>query len=233
MDHAQRVLWVSDRAFRAALGQTPDAATRQRVLQAAISLRRLALPGVEDIVPAATTVTIFVHPAATDHETIEREVRRMLDFALGGTGGTPPPKAVVHPVDIPVCYDGDDFAPDLPAVAEALGLTPERVAELHSGVEYDVAFLGFAPGFAYLADLPEALRVPRLDTPRVRVPAGSVAIAGRYTGIYPASTPGGWRLIGRTPMRMFDALRERPSLLGPGDRVRFIRISRDRFEAGG
>jgi inhibitor of KinA len=219
--------WVSDRALRVTLGDSPDVPTRRRVIRVARLLRAMNVPGVEDIVPASTTVTLRI--CAECAAAGASDVLRALEDALASSG----PGEVDEParlIEIPVCYDGEDFAPDLCAVGDAVGLTARRVVELHSGCEYEVAFLGFAPGFAYLGDVPEVLRVARLDTPRVSVPAGSVAIARRYTGVYPAATPGGWRLIGRTPVRMFDALRERASLLEPGDRVRFVPISRERFE---
>jgi KipI family sensor histidine kinase inhibitor len=118
-------------------------------------------------------------------------------------------------VEVPVRYDGADLG----EVASLTGV--DDVVELHTGVEYTVGFVGFAPGFAYLLGGDERLSVPRLDTPRERVPAGSVALAGPYSGIYPRESPGGWRLIGRTDVVLFDAARDRPALLEPGDRVRF------------
>jgi KipI family sensor histidine kinase inhibitor len=122
------------------------------------------------------------------------------------------------PVDIRVVYDGDD----LHDVARLARLSPEEVVRRHLAREYVVAFLGFAPGFAYLLGGDERLHVPRLDTPRPRVPAGSVAVAGPYSGVYPRETPGGWRLLGRTDAVLFDAARTPPALLAPGDRVRFV-----------
>ena len=121
---------------------------------------------------------------------------------------------------IPVRYGGAD-GPDLLEVAERVGLASERVAELHASVVYRVAILGFMPGFAYLGELPQALRLPRRDTPRTRVPAGSVAIAGLQTAVYPAATPGGWHLLGRTDVRLWDIDRDPPAMLRPGDQVRF------------
>ena len=133
-------------------------------------------------------------------------------------------------VEIPVCYGGE-FGPDLGEVAELHGMTVAQVIELHSSVEYRVYFLGFVPGFAYLGELPEALVTPRLASPRRRVAAGSVGIAGNQTGVYPFATPGGWRLIGRTPLKMFRADREGLSLLTIGDRVKFTPIDAERFTA--
>jgi len=120
-------------------------------------------------------------------------------------------------VEVPVVYDGDDLA----FVAEAWGTDVEGVVERHTAVEYVAAFCGFAPGFAYLAGLPEELGVPRLDSPRTRVPAGAVALAGTWCGVYPTASPGGWRLIGHTEAALWDVHRDPPALLAPGTRVRF------------
>jgi KipI family sensor histidine kinase inhibitor len=131
-----------------------------------------------------------------------------------------PETAPSEPIDIAVRYGGDD-GPDLVIVAETLGLTPAQVVELHGSKAYDVLLLGFAPGFAYLGMLPEELVMPRRATPRTRVAPGSVAIAGRQTAVYPSATPGGWHLIGRTELVMWDVTRDPPALLEPGRRVRF------------
>ena len=131
-------------------------------------------------------------------------------------------------VQIPVCY-GSEFGPDLAEVCAMRGMTAAQAVELHASVEYRVYFLGFVPGFAYLGELPKELATPRLAAPRKRVPAGSVGIAGNQTGVYPFATPGGWRLLGRTPLRMFRPDRDGLSLLSIGDRVRFTPISAERF----
>jgi len=133
-------------------------------------------------------------------------------------------------VEIPVCYGGE-FGPDLAEVSATHGLTPAQAIELHSSTDYRVYFLGFAPGFAYLGELPEPLMTPRLATPRRIVPAGSVGIAGNQTGVYPVATPGGWRILGRTPTAMFRAELSGLSLLAIGDRVRFVPISSEQFRA--
>ena len=133
-------------------------------------------------------------------------------------------------VEIPVCYGGE-YGPDLNDVAAMHGMTPEQAIELHSSTNYLVYFLGFVPGFAYLGELPEALVTPRLAIPRRSVLRGSVGIAGNQTGVYPFATPGGWRLLGRTPISMFRSDRDGLSLLSIGDRVRFVPISREQFAA--
>lgn len=165
------------------------------------------LPDVVELVPAARTVLVVTRPGGL------RAVREVLATADLAHGDAADGAEVV----IPVRYDG----PDLDLVAETAGLTAAEVVELHAGASYRVAFCGFAPGFAYLTGLPEPLRQPRLDSPRTRVPAGSVGVAGEYTAAYPRATPGGWRLVGRTDAPLFDPRRAAPALLTPGDRVRF------------
>ncbi|HJU25447.1 MAG TPA: 5-oxoprolinase subunit PxpB [Rhodanobacteraceae bacterium] len=134
-----------------------------------------------------------------------------------------------RPIEIPVCYGGE-YGPDLDAVAAHAGLAPDEVVARHTAAEYTVAMIGFAPGFPYLLGLDAALAMPRRRDPRTRVPAGSVAIGGAQTGIYPHELPGGWQLIGRTPLALFDPQREPPCLLAPGDRLRFRAIRVDEFE---
>ena len=172
------------------------------------ALHAATLPNLLELVPAARTVLISVHPG-----TDLTPVRRVLDTV----DLTRPAETTSREIRIPVHYDG----PDLALVAETAGLTEAEVVALHSGTTYEVAFCGFAPGFGYLTGLPEPLRQPRLDSPRTKVPVGSVAIAGEFTAAYPRATPGGWRLLGHTDTTLFDPRRPEPALLAPGDRVRF------------
>jgi KipI family sensor histidine kinase inhibitor len=172
------------------------------------AVRAADLPNLVELVPAARTVLISVRPG-----TGLAPVRRVLDEV----DLSRPAEVRSREVRIPVHYDG----PDLELVARTAGLSEAEVVDLHSGTEYEVAFCGFAPGFGYLVGLPEVLRQPRLDSPRTKVPAGSVAIAGEFTAAYPRATPGGWRLLGHTDATLFDASRAEPALLAPGDRVRF------------
>jgi KipI family sensor histidine kinase inhibitor len=167
------------------------------------------LPGLAELVPAARTVLAAMRPGSNGLAAL-REV-------LAGIDVTASIGRDSREVVLPVYYDG----PDLELVADTAGIGVAEVATLHSGVEYSVAFSGFAPGFGYLVGLPDVLCQPRLDRPRTKVPAGSVGIAGEFTGAYPRSSPGGWRLIGRTDAVLFDSHRDRPALLSPGDRVRF------------
>jgi KipI family sensor histidine kinase inhibitor len=171
------------------------------------------LPGLAELVPAARTVLAAMRPGSNGLAAL-REV-------LAGIDVTASIGRDSREVVLPVNYDG----PDLELVADTAGIGVAEVAALHSGVEYSVAFSGFAPGFGYLVGLPDVLCQPRLDRPRTKVPAGSVGIAGEFTGAYPRSSPGGWRLIGRTDAVLFDSHRDRPALLSPGDRVRFEALS--------
>lgn len=172
------------------------------------AVQQLALAGLEDVVPSAVTVLVsFVDAAAF------RRALPVLEAIEPSSAGHEPGELVT----IPVVYDGEDLAD----VAEMTGLSVDAAIEAHSGAEYIVAFNGFAPGFSYLIGLDERLRVPRRLTPRTSVPAGSVAMTGQFTAVYPRVSPGGWQLLGRTDTAMWSSERDQPSLLHPGSRVRF------------
>jgi KipI family sensor histidine kinase inhibitor len=174
------------------------------------ALRELEPPGVVELVPGYRTLLVVAEP----------ERAGVLDELAAGLPELelPPAGAVAgEPVEIPVTYDGED----LPEVASLTGLGPGEIVRRHTAPEYTVAFLGFSPGFPYLVGLDPALEVPRRDTPRTSIPAGSVGLAGGQTGIYPTASPGGWQLIGRTEVTLFDPERDPPTLLAPGGRLRF------------
>jgi KipI family sensor histidine kinase inhibitor len=199
---------------------TPQAHERVRRLLRLLELKPIA--GVRNLHPAYCSLLVKFNALKLQHNELEAILREYLDQLEEVS--LPEPRQV----EIPVCYGGE-HGPDLSDVAAMHGMTPAQAIELHASAEYLVYFLGFVPGFAYLGELPEALVTPRLATPRRRVPAGSVGIAGSQTGVYPFATPGGWRLLGRTPTAMFRTDREGLSLLSIGDRVRFVPISRERF----
>jgi inhibitor of KinA len=171
-------------------------------------------------VPAYASVLVPVDPLDPG---VEGAVELLGPLASEAASAVEEPAAdaATPPIEIPTRYGGDD-GPDLEDVADAHGLRPRDVVELHASVDYRVYFLGFAPGFAYLGRVPAAIATPRLETPRVRVPAGSVAIAGEQTAIYPFDSPGGWRLIGRTDVPVWDVRHDPPARLLPGRRVRFV-----------
>jgi KipI family sensor histidine kinase inhibitor len=180
------------------------------------------IAGIRNLHPAYCSLLIKFDPLKWRHEELEQTLKGHL--ARLDHVRLPHPREV----QIPVCYGGE-YGPDLVDVSAMHGISPERVIELHSSATYLVYFLGFIPGFAYLGELPEALVTPRLATPRRSVPPGSVGIAGNQTGVYPFATPGGWRLLGRTPISIFRPDRNELSLLSIGDRVRFTPISREQF----
>jgi inhibitor of KinA len=211
-----RLCWSSDRTLRVEFGERIDRAVQDRVHRALAHLHAAAIPGVLDLTPAYTTLAIAFDPASLDHARAEHAVRSALFVSIIDVEEPAPARTVEIPVDY-----GGDHAPDLADVARHAGLDPRAACDLHASGDYRVCFLGFAPGFAYLAGMPGALATPRLSTPRPRVAPGSVAIAGSQTGVYPGHTPGGWRVIGRARASVFDPGRDDPALLRPGDRVRF------------
>lgn len=180
------------------------------------------VPGVLNVQPAYTSVLIKFDVRVQTHATLEAAIRGLMP----GIDEVKLPAPRTR--EIPVCYGGD-FGPDLNEVAGLHNTSAEEVIHLHASANYTVYFLGFVPGFAYLGGLPDALATPRLGTPRKSVPAGSVAIGGNQTGVYPTSTPGGWRLIGKTPLKLFDPLLAHASFFELGDEVRFVPITSDEF----
>lgn len=222
---APRIEPLGECALLLGFGDTMDNAVNDRVHAAAHALRAAHLPGVRDIAPAYATLALYYDPGTWQGDTDGFSPwQRLADAALqiaSGAGRDTSERAGV--VDIPVHYGGVQ-GPDLSAVAKHAGLDAAEVVARHLAGEYRVAMIGFAPGFAYLSGLDPALACPRRETPRVRVPAGSVAIGGLQTGIYPSELPGGWQIIGCTSIALFDAAREPPSLLTAGDRVRFSSI---------
>jgi KipI family sensor histidine kinase inhibitor len=178
------------------------------------ALRAARLPGVTDLVPAARTVLIKLDPAVTSPAEVREATAALTPRGPGRTDA--------GEVEIPVVYDG----PDLAEVAGHLGVTPAEVVARHTGARWTVAFVGFAPGFGYLTGTDETLDVPRRAAPRTRIPAGSVGLAGRFSGVYPHDSPGGWQLIGSTTARLWDLDRPEPALLVPGVRVTFRAVDR-------
>ncbi|QQP97693.1 5-oxoprolinase subunit PxpB [Lysobacter enzymogenes] len=219
---------LADDAWLLRLGERIDDALNARVHALAARIRAQAPAWLRDLVPAYASVAVFFDPRAADAETVRGWLLRQCGEAAQGGRAAAAESARI--VEIPVAYGGE-FGPDLDDAASQLGLAAEQLVERHSGGEYRVAMIGFAPGFPYLSGLEPALALPRLATPRTHVAAGSVAIGGAQTGIYPRPGPGGWRLLGRTPLRLFDAARAAPSLLQPGDRVRLRAIGADEFQA--
>ena len=217
---------LGEAALLLRLGDRIDIGANCRVHALAARLQSQRPPWLREIVPAYASLALHLDPEAFAGDAIDRDpdplavaeawLRDMLHEALEDNA-----PASSRLVEIPVCYGGAN-GPDLATLAQHSGLSVAHVVERHYAIEYTVAMLGFAPGFPYLLGLDPALQMPRLATPRVKVPAGSVAIGGEQAGIYPRESPGGWRIIGHTTLTLFDAARESPSLLQPGDHVRFF-----------
>jgi KipI family sensor histidine kinase inhibitor len=207
-----RIAPLGDSALLLTFGEGIDPRVNDRVHALARRLRRGSLHGILGVVPAYATLAVQFDPRAWDPETLGRQLQDLEE----GPADAEPPRTVA----IPVRYGGED-GPDLEEVAAHCGLSPAEVVARHCAGEYRVFFLGFSPGFPYLGGLDPALAAPRRAEPRMRVPAGSVGIAGLQTGIYPQETPGGWQIIGRTPLALFDPLRGEPCLLAAGDLLRF------------
>ncbi len=196
--------------LNAVLVELDDLAQTLALLQ---SLQTEPVAGVEELIPAARTILVYFNPALT-------QLPQLID-AIGGRSVSAQIERSSHRVQIPVHYDGED----LREVADILGVAPADVVRMHTGGEYSVAFTGFAPGFAYLSGGDARLDVPRRKTPRTRIPAGAVGLAGTFSGVYPQASPGGWQIIGTTPVQMWDLERVAPSLLRPGYRVQFVDVA--------
>jgi KipI family sensor histidine kinase inhibitor len=213
---------AGDRGLLVEYGDIIDPVVNQKVRSMSVVIGSGMPDGIVEIIPTYRSILLFYDPAVTNpavlQETLTALEARLSDITI------PPPKMI----DIPVCYGGE-FGPDIGTVAKRHRLSIEDVIRLHSEPEYLIYMVGFTPGFPFLGGLPEKLYTPRLETPRTSVPAGSVGIANNQTGIYPIASPGGWQLIGRTPVRLFSPERKNPILYQAGDRIRFKPISAQRY----
>jgi KipI family sensor histidine kinase inhibitor len=206
--------FLGDTALRLDVDGAPPLEANTLVHRLAARLRAARVPGVRDIVPGMTSVTVHVDPLRADLPAVQAVVAGFDQHDTDVDGGS-------RRHEVPVRYGGT-WGPDLDAVSRVTGLTTAEVVARHIAAPYRVCFLGFLPGFAYLGLVHESLRMPRRDTPRTRVPAGSVAIADVFTGVYPAASPGGWHVLGRTDVPLFDITWHEPSRFRPGDLVQFV-----------
>jgi inhibitor of KinA len=221
---AARIVAAGDSVLIVELEERIDPAINAKAIAVAEAVQARRLPGVLDVVPTYRSIAVYFDPLRTDYDALHALLEREADEASGDavSGRTP--------VRIPVCYGGD-LGPDLEALAAFASMRADEVVSLHCARIYRVFMLGFVPGFAYMGIVDERIAAPRHATPRVRVPAGSVGIAGVQTGIYPAETQGGWNIVGRTAVKPFDAARAEPFLLKAGDNVQFYPIDRAEFDA--
>ncbi|MCY3542843.1 MAG: 5-oxoprolinase subunit PxpB [Chloroflexi bacterium] len=215
---------AGDMALVAELGDAISPAINRRVRSLTDALEEDGVPGVFDFLPTYRSVLVYFDPLVATSDEVQDGIERLLQRAQStGTSA----RNVVH---LPTLYGGD-LGPDIAFVAQHSGIDEQEVIRMHSGTDYLVYMMGFSPGFAYLGGLDERLATPRLQSPRTEIPPGAVGIAETQTGVYPVASPGGWQLIGRTPVRLFDPARERPVLLNAGDYVRFVPIeSREHYD---
>lgn len=207
-------------------GDSINLETNQRILSWKKAIEAADLPEVMDIVPAYTTLTIFYYSGSISscpYETLKSSILQLNPILSTA-------QEVKKLKDIPVCYE-EPYALDLQFVAKSNGISEQEVIQIHTSKHYPVYFLGFSPGFPFLGGMDTTIAVPRRTTPRAKIPAGSVGIAGEQTGIYPITSPGGWQIIGRTPYQLFNQDHHPPTLLQPGDLIRFIAISNEEFQA--
>lgn len=230
---------LGDSAIVVQLGNKIELQTHKRIQVLCQYLDKHPLPGMVEYIPSFTNITIFYdglqvnsHQGSGSLQNFEWKapyglIQSMLNQVLKNIdeSGEYTPKLI----EIPVCY-GDEFGPDLEFVAKVNGLTPDEVVRIHSAGEYLTYMVGFAPGFPYLGGLSERIAAPRRETPRLKIPAGTVGIAGTQTGVYPIETPGGWQLIGKTPISLFRPKQWPPTLLQAGNIVKFVPISRQEFD---
>lgn len=222
---------LNEQAIMIVFGKEISEATLNKIQAVASFLETNPFPWLIEYVPAFTTITIYYDPIKVLSISSAGKlpydfVYEQIDNSIKGITLTEENKARV--VSIPVCY-GDQYGPDLEFVAKYNHLTSEEVIEIHSGSEYTVYMIGFSPGFPYLGGLSNKIYTPRKSSPRQRIPAGSVGIAGKQTGVYPIETPGGWQIIGQTPITLFQPNSSPPSLLQTGDKIKFFPISHEEF----
>ena len=220
---AAKFLSAGDTALVVQYGETVDPEVNRRVRMLAAALAESPPEGIVDLVPTMRSLMIHYDPLVLSRAALVEAVRPLLS-------ATPDIAQTTRRWGIPVCYEGE-CAPDLPAVAEATGVSAEEVVRQHCGVDQEVFMMGFLPGFPYLGLLPEIFDLPRRLEPRVKVPPRSISVAARQTTIYTVDSPGGWHLIGRTPVNFYDPKRAEPILVAAGDRVRFEAISLDAYHA--
>ena len=219
-----RYLAAGDSSVSVEFGNEISPEINRQIRAFKIAVEKSGIPGIVETVPTFRSLMVTYDPSEISFEQLKKELS---GISVEESAGQETPH---HVVEIPVCYGGS-YGEDLKDVAAHAGLTEEEVIRLHSSVDYNIYMLGFLPGFPYLGGLDPKLFTPRLDNPRTRIPEGSVGIGGEQTGIYPLESPGGWRLIGRTPLKLYDPDREQPFLYQAGDYIRFVPITAEEYEA--
>ena len=217
-----KILTAGDSSLLLQFGNAIDPEINARIAATVQLMREQHIEGVVDLIPAFCSLLINYDPRVISYGEMRRRMEKILSVEIAAGAR----KKKIY--EIPVCY-GDELGPDLATIAEHAGLTEQEVIDIHSSSDYLIYMLGFLPGFTYLGGLDERIHTPRLANPRIRIPAGSVGIGGSQTGIYPMDSPGGWQLMGMTPVRTYDPQREIPILVEAGDYIRFVPIDRDEY----
>ena len=219
-----RFLIAGDSSVCAEFGNEISKEINAQIRAFNILLKESGIAGIVETIPTYRSLLIQYDPGVISYKSLEGKLKKLL--ARLDSVEIPPSEVL----EVPVLYGGEEMGPDLKFVAENAKMSEEEVIKLHSEPEYLIYMLGFTPGFTYLGGLNDAIETPRLKTPRVKIPAGSVGIAGKQTGVYPIDSPGGWQLIGRTPLKMYDADREKPILPEAGQYIKFVPIDRAEFD---
>jgi inhibitor of KinA len=221
-----RMLKAGEQGLIVEFGTEIDPVINARVHRLANTLKEKMPEYIQDVVPTYRSLMVYFDPLAISRETLQKNIAKYLD-ELGSASAASDTARIIT---IPVSYGGE-FGPDLEFVAKHNSITEDEVVAIHTSIPYLVYMLGFAPGFPYLGGMSERIATPRLASPRVKIPAGSVGIAGKQTGIYPLESPGGWQLIGRTPLTLFDPLAKNPFVFAAGDYLQFTAIKMDEYVA--
>ena len=218
-----KIMTAGDSSILIQFGNSIDPDINARIAATVQLMKEQHIEGVVDIIPAFCSLLINYDPRVISYDEMKTRMEKILSIEIAAGAR----KKKVY--EIPVCYGGE-FGPDLPTIAEHAGLSEQEVIDIHSSTDYLIYMLGFLPGFTYLGGLDERIHTPRLANPRIRIPAGSVGIGGSQTGIYPMDSPGGWQLMGMTPVKTYDPDREVPILVEAGDYIRFVPVDRAEYD---
>ena len=218
-----KIMTAGDSSILIQFGNSIDPDINARIAATVQLMKEQHIEGVVDIIPAFCSLLINYDPRVISYDEMKTRMEKILSVEIAAGAR----KKKVY--EIPVCYGGE-FGPDLPTIAEHAGLSEQEVIDIHSSTDYLIYMLGFLPGFTYLGGLDERIHTPRLANPRIRIPAGSVGIGGSQTGIYPMDSPGGWQLMGMTPVKTYDPDREVPILVEAGDYIRFVPVDRAEYD---